>query len=97
MYSEFQRTSKNESKNSIFRNFRKLCVYVNGTVACKETCRLGIFSTRKLELLKSCPILTLLPPNKGRLEVSKNVGYVSVAQWAAKLHLVKLEVNFHKV
>ena len=67
------------------------------TVANKKTRRLGIFSTRKFELLKSCPTLTLLPPNKGRLEVSKNVRYVSVAQWAAKLQLVKLEVIFHKV
>ena len=75
----------------------KVLLYVLSTVACKETCRLGIFSTRKFELLKSCPTLTLLPPNKGRLEVSKNVRYVSVAQWAAKLQLVKLEVIFHKV
>ena len=56
-----------------------------------------ILSTRKFGLLKSCPTLTLLPPNKGRLEVYKNVQYVSVAQWAAKLQLVKLEVIFHKV
>ena len=42
-------------------------------MACKETRRLGIFSTRKFELLKSCPTLTLLPPNRGRLGVSKNV------------------------
>ena len=35
---------------------------------------------RKFELLKSCPTLTLLSPNKGRLEVSKMVQYVSVAQ-----------------
>ena len=67
------------------------------TVACKETRRLGIFSTRKFELLKSCHSLTLLPPNKEKLEVSKNVQYVSVAQWAAKLQLVKLGVIFHKV
>ena len=67
------------------------------TVANKKTRRLGIFSTRKFELLKSCPTLTLLPPNKGRLEVSKKVQYVSVAQWAAKLQLVKLGVIFHKV
>ena len=66
-------------------------------MACKETRRLGIFSTRKFELLKYCPTLTLLSPNKGRLEVSKKVKYVSVAQWAAKLHLVKLEVIFHNV
>ena len=54
--------------------------------------QLGNFSSKK-----SCPTLTLLPPNKGRLEVSKNVQYISVAQWAAKLHLVKLGVIFHKV
>ena len=69
----------------------------HSTVACKETRRLGIFSTRKFELLKSCPTLTLLPLDKGRLEVLKNVQYVSVAQLAAKLQLVKHEVFFHKV
>ena len=66
-------------------------------MARKETRRLGIFSTRKFELLMSCPILTLLPPNKSRLEVSKNMQYISVAQRAAKPQLVKLEVIFHKV
>ena len=65
------------------------------TVAYKETCRFGIFSTRNFKLLKSCPTLTLLSPNKRRLEVSKKVQYVSVAQWAAKLELVKLGVIFH--
>ena len=67
------------------------------TVARKDTRPLGTFSTRKFELLKSCPTLTLLPPNEGRLEASKNVRYFSVAQWAAKLQLVKLEVIFHKI
>ena len=67
------------------------------TVACKETRRLGVSSTRKFKLLKSCLTPTLLSPNKGRLEVSKKVKYVSVAQWAAKLQLVKLGVIFHKV
>ena len=66
-------------------------------MANKKTRRLGIFSTRKFELIKSCPTLTFLSPNKGRLEVSKKVQYVSVAQWAAKLQLVKLGVIFHKV
>ena len=69
----------------------------DGTVANKKTRRLGIFSTRKFKLLKSCLTPTLLSPNKGRLEVSKKVKYVSVAQWAAKLQLVKLGVIFHKV
>jgi len=67
------------------------------TVACKETRHLGIFPTRDFELSKSCSNLTLLAPNKGGLEVSKKVQYVSVAQWAAKLQLVKLGVIFHKV
>ena len=67
------------------------------TMACKETRHLGIFPTRDFELSKSCSNLTLLAPNKGGLEVSKKVQYVSVAQWAAKLQLVKLGVIFHKV
>ena len=67
------------------------------TVACKETHHLGIFPTRDFELSKSCSNLTLLAPNKGGLEVSKKVQYVSVAQWAAKLQHVKLGVIFHKV
>ena len=67
------------------------------TVACKDTRHLGIFLTRDFELSKSCSNLTLLAPNKGGFEVSKKVQYVSVAQWAAKLQLVKLGVIFHKV
>ena len=86
---------RNKPKANHFCNL-STCL-VSNTVACKETRCLGIFSTKKFELLKSCPTLTLLPPNKRRLEVSKNVQYVSVAQWAAKLQLVKLEVIFHKV
>ena len=64
------------------------------TVACKETRHLGIFQTRDFELSESCSNLTLLAPNKGCLEVSKKVQYVSVAQWAAKLQLVKLGIIF---
>ena len=67
------------------------------TVADKKTRRLGIFSTRDFELLKSFSTLTLLASNKGGLEVSKKVQYTSIAQWAAKLQLVKLGVIFHKV
>ena len=55
------------------------------TVACKETRHLGKFPTRDFELSKSCSNLTLLAPNKGGLEVSKKVQYVSVAQRAAML------------
>ena len=53
--------------------------------------------TRGFELVNSKPTFTLLAPNKGRWEVSKKVQYVSLAQWAAKLQLVKLGVIFHKV
>ena len=48
-------------------------------MANKKTRRLGIFSTRDFELLKSCSTLILLAPNKVGLEVSKKVQYVSVA------------------
>ena len=58
-------------------------------MANKKTRHLGIFSTKDFELLKSCSTLTLLAPNKGGLEVSKNVQYVSVAQGAEKLELIK--------
>ena len=38
------------------------------------------FVSRDFELSKSCSNLTLLAPNKGGLEVSKKMQYVSVAQ-----------------
>ena len=75
----------------------KVLLYVLSTVACKETCRLGIFSTRKFELLKSCLTGALLFPNKGRLGVSKKVHYVSVAQRAAKLCITKVYENLLQV
>ena len=56
-----------------------------------------LYSTRDFELLKSCSTRILLVPNKRGLGVSKKVQYVSVAQWAVKQQLVKLEVIFHKV
>ena len=74
-----------------------LPISLGSTVANKKTRRLGLFLTRDIELLKSCPTLALLAPNKGGLEVSKKMQYVSVAQWAAKLQHVKLGVIFHKV
>ena len=56
---------------SIFANFLLIPELCTFTVACKETRRLGVSSTRKFKLLKSCLTPTLLSPNKGRLEVSK--------------------------
>ena len=80
----------------INENLYLLSFFTRGTVANKKTRCLGIFSTRDFELLKSCSTQIHLAPNKGDLEVSKNVQYVCVAQWAAKLQLVKLGVIFHK-
>ena len=62
---------------------------------------LGTFRQEKkafyvIKCKKSCSTLTLLALDKGGLEVSKKVQYISVAQWVAKLQLVKLAVIFIK-
>ena len=64
-------------------NFEVFCSKAEifgGTVVKKKNSSFGHISTRDFDLLKTYSTLTLLAPNKGGLEVSKKVQYLSAAQ-----------------
>ena len=69
-------------------------LYLTQPFACGTAFAVSVLDSL-MSTVRSDDVFGVLTCNKA--EVSKNMRYVSVAQWNAKLQLVKLEIVFHKV